>query len=316
MSTTTRFAREVTLGVKVESSYGVDAGITGSDLILCEVPEMDAVPVQLLERDVVSLSISPRGHIVGGVQYDFKIVTELKGSGTAGTAPQIDALLRAASLLKGTAPGSSVIYTPYTGADAVSDTIEVNESGVLKQGVGARTEFEFEVDALKFGKATFTGNAKYITPTNESLPTPNFSEQTAPPVIYNASFSIGSFAAELTSMKFKMNNKIARELNVNNTTISAGAFFISERKPTATLVFKAPLESEYAIHTAFENSTDQALTITCGQTAGNKIDFTGLVQYSSVKKTVVDGILYYTAEVKFKTSNFNTGNDEFNIKFY
>src|SRR3990172_10245235 len=145
MTTTARFYRECAVGVKTESSYGVDPTITEDDIILSEAPEISAEAVDVLERQVANSSISPFGHLIGSKYFDFKIPVELKGSGAAGTAPEYDALLRAASLLKGTSAGSSVIYDPYTGAAAISCAVEINKSGKLYQALGSRTNIEIEL---------------------------------------------------------------------------------------------------------------------------------------------------------------------------
>ena len=80
---------------KVESAYGVDPTPTGlANAILCEAPSYEVLDSKV-ERANIKGNFGSNRFVSIGEGQKISFTTELKGSGVAGTAPELDALLRA-----------------------------------------------------------------------------------------------------------------------------------------------------------------------------------------------------------------------------
>src|SRR3990170_2380928 len=89
--------RAVILAEK-EVTYGTDpTPLPASNAILCEAPEIEVLGKKL-ERNNVKSYFGTLAPINVGDGVKISITTELKGSGTAGTAPEIGPLLEACGM--------------------------------------------------------------------------------------------------------------------------------------------------------------------------------------------------------------------------
>lgn len=81
--------------VKLESTYGTDSVPTATDAVLCKSLNINPLEGSSVQRDLIRPYFSNAGSIrvENFVSIDFE--TEIAGSGTAGTAPEWGALLKA-----------------------------------------------------------------------------------------------------------------------------------------------------------------------------------------------------------------------------
>lgn len=87
--------RNAALLFKIETTEGVAVTPSAStDAVLVEAPQLNFNP-QNVQTNEVTGSIDNRGPIVGGLQASISFSVYAKGSGTAGTAPEVGDLLRA-----------------------------------------------------------------------------------------------------------------------------------------------------------------------------------------------------------------------------
>lgn len=89
--------RNALLLVKIETTEGTDAvPSAATDAVLVEVP---ASPLNfnptMVETNEATGSLDPQGPIVGGLKATIQCSCYMKGSGTAGTAPEFGTLLKA-----------------------------------------------------------------------------------------------------------------------------------------------------------------------------------------------------------------------------
>ena len=101
--------RDVIL-VKVESTYNSDSSPGATDAVLVENPSWAYEGLRMNERPAVRESIGMRQKVYGGSLKAVSFDVELKGSGTPGTAPEIDPILEAAGLIGTNTPGTSEEY--------------------------------------------------------------------------------------------------------------------------------------------------------------------------------------------------------------
>lgn len=141
---------------KVETTYGIDPGLTGAaDAILIEDLKWEFSGAKMYERNPVKASHAPLKPIYGGSLMQISGKVEIKGSGVAGTAPEVGTLLRGCRYGETVSGGVSVAYSPVSGASE-SLTLYEYHDGTLKRMTGVRGNVAFELDAGSSGQATFT----------------------------------------------------------------------------------------------------------------------------------------------------------------
>ncbi len=199
--------REIILA-KIEISYGVDANPVGaSDAVLVNNPSWALEGSRMNERPAVRSSLGKLPQVYGGSLKAITFEVEVKGSGTAGTAPEMGPLLRACGMGETIVPSTSVAYTPASSGHP-SLTIYYYQDGVVHKLLGCRGNVSFTMEAggLMMASFTFTGHSAVAT--DEALPTPTYSAVTPQPYL-NANFTINSFAAVIASFNFDLGNQVS-----------------------------------------------------------------------------------------------------------
>lgn len=130
-----------TVGLKIEATTGTRATVTPADYGL-EVTDLTAASnVEQIEKNTFRGSISGTPSRIGKLSATVELGGELKNSGTAGTVPRIDTILKAARMAResvqsvtvGTATGAFVRgVTILTGATSHATVLALGlEAGVL-----------------------------------------------------------------------------------------------------------------------------------------------------------------------------------------
>lgn len=263
--------RNALLLAKIEATYGVDSiPVPATDAMLVSLPDIKP-DGEVKERDFVRQSFSPIGHVIGKKKINITIKMELKGSGTAGTAPQFGPILRACGMEETIDAGVSVTYAPRsTGYE--SCTIYLYLDGLLHKVPGCVGTWSVNMEAGNFGEITFELQGKYVKPTDITFPTTGPSLDPTPEVVENASFTAGGYAAIINALQYSHSNTIGAPGNVNADD-GYGDLRITGRDPNGSFDPESTLLATHDFWDAWENATAQALTITIGATAGNIVDF-------------------------------------------
>lgn len=298
--------RRRTILAKSEVTYGVDPTPTGAaNAILIRNLNVTPLNAELASRDLVRPYLGNSEQLIASkhVQLDFEV--ELAGSGTAGTAPAYNVLLKACGLAE-TDGVSDVAYNPVSSAFG-SATIYFNIDGVLHKVTGARGNMEITINAraIPFMKFTFTGI--YNAPTDASLPTVDYSAfQT--PLAANTSnttgFSFFSYAGVLESLSLNLGNEITYR-----SLIGSESVIMTDRKVSGTAVFEAPLTASKDFFAAALASTLGNLEITHGTVAGNKFQIAS-TRIDIANPTYTDNNGIHMLSVPFVAVPSSTGNDE------
>src|SRR4030065_2464592 len=116
--------RAVILAEK-EVTYGNDTTtLPCSNAILCEAPEIEVLGKKLERNNVKSyFGTLALGNVGEGVK--ISITTELKGSGTAGTPPEIGPLLEACGMTHTNVPVTSDQYDPNSDLESDQDSVTI-----------------------------------------------------------------------------------------------------------------------------------------------------------------------------------------------
>jgi len=257
--------RRVVVGAKIESSYGEAETISATDCFLAY--DIVFTPgIESLARDTFSESLGEVSPQPGARTATVTFVTDIYGSGTAGTAPPFGVLLRACGMLELLDSGVQALYQSRdTGFESV--TVTIWQDGLKHVMRGCRGRFEAVMEMGQRGKINWTFEAVDFTYTDENIPEGIYSI-IVPPVCLNQNFSIGGYSAVVPSLNIGVNNTLTRAPSLNETGGYA-RIDITERVVEGTISPEAVTVATHGFYTSWANGTKSDLTITLGTVAGN-----------------------------------------------
>lgn len=295
---------------KVESTYRTDSVPTVTDAVFVDNQSYGS-EARMNERKGVKETTAPFQQVYGGRLATLSFDCELKGSGAAGTAPEIGVLLQGCGMLEVISAGVSVTYTP-TSSSNDSLTIYYYQDGKRKIMTGARGEASFDLTAGMFGKVSFTFTGHPGTETDTALINPTY-DSTVPPAFINASFTVDSYAADISALQFSLGNQIAKPDSVK-TANGYGEIRIAERDVNGTVDPEAVLVATKDFYTQWESGTNVAIdTGVVGGTAGNRYQIQmPAVAYRNIEESDREGVR--TNPITFGAAEVS-GDDEVSIVF-
>ena len=304
---------------KIESPYGSDSTPTvGSNAVAAKNIKINYAG-ETLERDTYRPTLSPESPLMGKRWIEISFDCELKGSGEAGTAPVIGALLQACGFSETVAGGASVLYAPAsTGIKSATLYLyDIADSGNcrLHKILGARGTFSVKADAGGIALVSFKLMGLYTAMSDVSAPGAPTYETTKPPVVQSCTLSLNSVTS-LVAQSVSLD--VANDLTPQDDIASAGAikaFIITGRKPAGTFNPEAVLAATYDFGADWAAATQRALSLAIGATAGNIITVTApKLTPNSLADSDKSGIL--TQDVPFRLGrSVDAGNDELKLNF-
>jgi hypothetical protein len=307
------FKGKVLLLAKVETVYGTDAApVPGTDAILTEQPEVEIVSRGIERANTRSfLGAFPR--ITVGEAVKIKFATEIKGSGTATTPPEIGKLFRGCGYTQ-TIGASYVDYDPNSNLlTAESLTIWYYFDGMAHKVTGCRGTFTVDLKAGEYGKINWEFTGIYQKAADLALTTGTYVTATVPPKFVSASFAIDSYAAIIEAIKINAGNEIAKRVSANAAT-GILEYFINKRNITGDIDPELVTITTKDFWSTFDTSSQVAFTATLGSSAGNRLVISGSnVQLTDLKYGDRDGLMTYQFPLSFVPGS--SGNDEIKFKF-
>jgi len=296
---------------EVESTYGTDPTPTTSANAV-QVFEVEITPeIDMLERRDFGVTLSRLKELGGKRRVTVSFTTEIRGSGTAGTAPEIDPLLEACGLLGVNTPSTSEVYAPVDDSWK-SCTIWVYKDGLVHKVNGCVGNYEIDLVAGETGKIKWEFMGLYNTPEDLSFPTAQTVSSTVPPVCKGLTATFDSYAACVENINIKSNNTITERPCLTATHGIAG-FQITDRNPEGSFTPEATLLATKNFWTKFEANTNQALSVAVGSTAGNILTITASQCISrSIAYADRDGIVAH--EIGFQLAR-STAKDEISLSY-
>ena len=294
--------------VKEETEYGTDPTPTpAANAILVSNVSIKEV-VSAAERPGQSVSLSPIASKLGSVHVEISFQTELKGSGTKGTAPRIGDLFEACGRTEGAVAGSSVSYVPKS-SSVKSVTIYLYKDGRLHKVTGAKGNAKTILAANKQAMVEFSMKGLYTAPTDTAIPSGAVYETTAAPVCKGGSLSLNSvstLAVEQTEIDF------GNEVSVRPSKIATNGIAgveITSRKPTISVNPESVSVATLDIR-ALMLTTPVAFSEVVGSVAGNIITITApKVNLNAPEYGEREGITVETLKGDC-TRSADAGNDE------
>lgn len=298
------------VAAKIESVEGTAETLSASDAFLAA--NVKFTPnIAMGERKNVSSSLSPWTSIPGARSAKLEFDVELKGSGTAGTAPALGKLLKACGFGETVVSGVSVTYKPAS-TSISSMTLAVYQDGVIKKIWGARGNVSLKLEDGTPGWLHFEFTGADFSVTDGDMLTGVTYESTKPIAFLSASFAIDSYSALIGSLEINMNNEVNLRKDVNSSSGHKSAV-ITGRRPTMTIDPEHITVATYDFYGKLRSGNEGSLTLALTGSAGNICTITApKVQYTAISDDVRDGIrsLGITCQL-----NRNSGDDEISIVF-
>ena len=306
--------RKRSLLAKIESSYGTDPTATGSANYV-EVVDLEVEPVASDEVEQETIRPYPGNYpvLLANTRVNVSFGVFMVGSGSAGTAPKYDPILKACGLSAATVSSTSVTYTPSTLASQDSVTLYVNYDGVRHKVTGCRGTFSIVCAVNEIPRINFEMQGIFNTPTDTALPTVTKSLQPDPVLFKNgntSSFSVFGFGAALQSWELDFANEVIYRELVGGTKEA----LITDRRPSGSMVIEAVALSSKNFFTTALGTTTGTNTWSHSGGAGNIVTVscpqTDLGQ-PTYEET--DGITMLN--LPFYATPTDAGQDEFSLAF-
>lgn len=306
-------SRRAVFLAKKEGSYGSDPTPAGADDAFEIISDAVITPGgSMKSRLPYGASISPAQALNTKRWHEISFMVELRGSGSAGTAPKgIGALLQACAMSETIDEGVSVTYAPAS-SSLSSVTIYAYLDGLLHKFIGAVGTFKVlaQVDNVFLVEFKYMGT--YTTPTDVAMATPTYNS-TVPPVVKSASFTFDSGSGYFVDkVELDIGNVIGERPSMNEATAVKG-FGITSREGKGSMDPEAVLVATKNFFSIWEASTTKALSLVAGATAGNICTIScPAVVLESVGYGDRNGHLTY--QIPFRLCR-SSGDDEISIAF-
>lgn len=304
--------KRAVLLAKIESIYNTDpTPVAASDALLVENLQYAPAEQRMYQQPTVGATLATIAQIYGGSLLQVTFDVALKGSGTAGTPPEVDAVLRACGFGVTNVPATSDTYVPVsTGFESV--TIYLFEDGKRYVLTGVRGNASFSGVVGEPGKMSFTMTGHWTPPTDVSLPAPTL-DATVAPVLLSAGFSINAYSAVISSLSFDMGNTVAFPPDINASD-GFGEIIITGRDVNGSFDPEEALVATEDFVSHWQDGDVMALTTgVIGGVAGNRWQIPApAVSYRDWAPGERDGIR--TAEMPYGAGE-SSGDDEVSIIF-
>jgi hypothetical protein len=297
---------------KTESSYGVDPTPTaGSNGIL--VRELNIEPVQSDEvsRDLVRNYLGNYETLLANTRVNVTADVEMVGSGSAGTEPAYNPLLKACGLAVTTVSSTSNTYAPVSTSFG-SCTIFCNIDGVRHKVTGCRGTFSINCELNEIPVISFSMTGIYNAPTDQAVPAPTFNA--TKPLLFKSgntsAFSLFGYGGALQSWSFDMSNEVIYRETIGGTK----EVMITDRKPSGSASVEAVALSAHNFFTDATGSSTGTNTFLHGTTAGNKVTIS-CPQTDLGAPTYEDSDGVQMLNLPFVATPTTAGNNELSIAY-
>lgn len=303
------YTKKTIVYAKIETTSGTDPTPTVADNGVMAFDVSLEPKADMKERNPAHADRSAYANIRGKTSVELKFNVELKGSGTAGTVPKWDPLIRACDRLSTANTGTNVIYSMALTGETC--TIYVNIDGVLHKVLGCAGDCEVDLTSGEVPMLKFTFSGVYALPTDDVIAAPTF-DTTIPVIVKATTTTFGSYAAIIEKLSLKFGNSVVERTSVNAAE-GILAFMVGDRKPsgvmTVEMVLRATSSADWWSY--FHSATTKALSMVLGATAGNIVTIAAPVCVLNPLK-YGDRSGLRTVDLDFQMAR-SSGNDEMTI---
>jgi len=306
-----KLVRRRLLLAKVESTYNTDPTPTGvANAILIEELNWAPEGLRMVDRPAIRSSLGGLQKVYGGSLLSVSFMCEVKGSGAAGTAPEIGPLLLGCACAETVVAATSVTYKPASATQS-SLTFYIYEDGTLTKMTGCRGTLDFtgEVGGRLMAGFTFLGH--FSGPTDVALATPTY-DSTVPPILINGSFTIGAFSAVVQAFALSLGNTTEVPPSLSAAD-GYGEVLVTSRDVNGSINPEQALVAANNPMALLKAGTTMALNLGPIGSAGNQIQITmPAAYYLNISPAERQGVLAY--DLPFGAAE-SSGDDEVSIIF-
>lgn len=272
--------RQKTLAVKVESVKGTAETLSSADVVVQAIDPTCSLSPAELERLIQASDLDRYPSIIGAPEMTMSFGVEIRGSGTAGTAPGWFRCLQGCGNVV-TDATNEVTVDPESNDD-LTDTLTLatiigdDTNGLWVEMKGARGNMTISGVVNQIARADFTFTGVLSQVQNSSPPSSNY-ESTLPIPWHNAQISIdgSSFATgNYGNFTFDLGNEVYLQEDANDVDDGVSYAVIANRNPRGTIDPRIVALSTYNPWTTMTASTTATFELWFGETAGNQIQFT------------------------------------------
>lgn len=297
---------------KVEGTYNTDSVPTGAaNAMLVEKLSWSFANARMAQRMPLRTSQGKLKDLYAGTLISLKFDCEIKGSGSAGVAPEFGPLLKACQMAETVVGATSVTYKPASSA-GTSLSIYFYRDGKLIKATGCVGKVSGSVAVGQTGKLSFEFLGHFVSETDAAVATPTYLSTVPVPAIA-AAFSLDSTTFALTKLDFDLGITVA----VPDNIVAAdgyGTLQITDRNPTATLDPEDILVATYNIVNKWQTGAAVAFTTgVIGSVAGNRYAITAPAMVQAEQSPGDKGGIA-TRELKLELAE-STTDDELSLVF-
>lgn len=295
-----------------ETTYNTDATPTAAaNSILVEKLSYKPAGLKMAKRSSIKATLGTLQQIYAGMLLEVSMDVELKGSGTAGTAPEMDPLLLACGMASTVTASTSVVYNPAS-SNQKSATIYIYEDGSLYKLTGCRGTWKLTGKVGEVPMLSFTMTGHVSGPSDAALVSGSY-VSTVPPAFIDVPFQVGTYGAIIETLELDFGNKVEMPTDVSAVD-GYGEVIIGERDVKGKIDPQATLVATNDFWGQFKGGTTMALdTGVVGATAGNQWELKApAIYYENMGVGERNTILTYSAD--FAAAEVS-GDDECSLTF-
>lgn len=255
-----------------EATYGTDPTPGGTDAVIV----IDDLTINVIEEsadlDHVDAGLDGFEHVAGTLMYEVSFTTPLRGSGAAGTAPDIAPLIKACGFSETIVAATSVTYAPASVFDAAtgyqSATFYIQDGTLQYQAHGCYGTFGLVAAAASFPKLAFTFQGLYEKPTDlASITAPTY-DTTRPAPCRGMTFSIGGSSPRMSAFSLDLNREthVVRDMAA---TLGVRAVELGRCKPSGAFTIQEQTIATIDHWARLDTPTNLAWSFAFGGSAGN-----------------------------------------------
>jgi len=318
--------RRQSLLAKVEAVPGTDPTPVGADAVpMIDGLELGAV-LENGEIVPVDAYLDGYNHVEGTIVLTASFSCMLKGSGAAGTAPEIAPLLRACGMAQAdvVGPPASNTFTPDSvwsvaaGVGYQSATLYIEDGTHQWQMHGCYGTWSIDSSIVSFPKISFEFTGLYEKPTDQATITTPTYDATRPVACRGLTYNIGGSSARCTAFRLDLN----REVHIARSQAAAFgvvAIELGACNPKGTWSIQEETIATHDWWGALEAGTVQDFSWVWGGAAGNIVTLArpagntlGGAKFSDLSRGEDNGVIWQ--DFGFSLGR-HAGDDSFSLAF-
>ena len=263
--------RKMAALAKIEDTYGEDAEPTAAEALIMTNVTFTPIEGDEVSRDLMLPYLGNQGMIITGQYATLQGEIEIAGSGTAGTPPKYDSVLRASGLAQTVTVDTSVEYEIVEDGEEAASIYFISDK-VQHVLLGARGNVSLNFTPKQIPRYTFTMTG-LLGVIEDIVAIPAVSqvgwEKPLPVSKANTTMSLHGWSSIAESLALDLGNTVTPRFLIGDELIA-----ITDRSSTGTAVVEAKSLAEVNWFAAAQERTRGALSLVHGTQAGKIVEVT------------------------------------------